>query len=89
MTYANRCPDQVTGLDDKPLVVVTANEQRRKTDGWARARDRLAMLSNDSDHRFVEATREGVVDEKGHLSSIEAIEDAVRSIRTGRSVSGS
>jgi pimeloyl-ACP methyl ester carboxylesterase len=72
----------LTTLDGKPLVVVTASESQRKTKGWTDAQDRLAELSTNSQHRFVEATHDGVVDnEDSYGPSVQAIVDVVGSIR--------
>lgn len=74
----------LTSLDGKPLVVITASEQQRETKGWTQAQDRLAELSTNSQHRVVEATHEGVVDDEHSFEpSVRAIDDVVLSIRSG------
>ncbi len=71
-------------LDNKPLVVITASEQQRKSNGWGEAQARLAELSTDSERRVVETTHEGVIDdEQGSEPSAQAIADVVYSVRTG------
>jgi pimeloyl-ACP methyl ester carboxylesterase len=77
----------LTTLDGKPLVVVTATESLQKITGWSGAQDQLATLSTNSDHRVVEATHEGVVDDEVSFEpSAKAIVDVVDSIRTGEPV---
>lgn len=74
----------LTSLDGKPLVVITASEQQRETKGWTEAQDRLAELSTNSQHRIIEATHEGVVDDEYSFEpSVRAIDDVVLSIRSG------
>lgn len=77
----------LTTLDGKPLVVVTATESQHKIKGWTDAQDRLAELSSNSQHRIVEATHEGVVDDEHSFGpSVEAIGDVVQAVRTRGSV---
>ena len=53
----------LTTLDAKPLVVVTATESMDKITGWSDLQDRLANLSTNSQHRIVDATHAGLVDD--------------------------
>jgi len=77
----------LTTLHDKPLVVITATETQRETKGWSDAQDRLAELSTNAQHRSVDSTHDGVVDdEKSSEASVQAIVDVVRSVRVGEPV---
>lgn len=71
-------------LGAKPLVVVTAGENQRLIRGWSAAQSRLAALSNNSSHRLADATHVGLLADP-HASgfSVRAIDDVVRSVRTG------
>jgi pimeloyl-ACP methyl ester carboxylesterase len=74
----------LTSLGDKPLVVLTATENLRGSVGWGAAQDRLAVLSTNADHRVVEASHVGLLDDPADAaSSAAAITDVVRSVRTG------
>jgi hypothetical protein len=74
----------LTSLGGKPLVVVTATESLQEIKGWSDAQGRLATLSTDSEHRVVDATHEGVVDDEASFGpSAQAIADVVHSIRAG------
>jgi pimeloyl-ACP methyl ester carboxylesterase len=71
----------LTDLGGKPLAVVTAGEGQQA--GWAAAQDRLAELSTNSVHRVVPATHMSLLaDEEDSTTSVHAIADVVRSIRT-------
>jgi pimeloyl-ACP methyl ester carboxylesterase len=75
----------LTTLGNKPLVVVTASESLRKTKGWSDEQNRLAELSTDSQHRVVDSTHEGVVDDAhSYETSVQAIDDVARAVRSGR-----
>jgi len=77
----------LTRLGDKPVVVVTATESLHKTKGWSDVQDRIAALSTNSQHRVVDATHQGVVDDKVKSEeSVQAIDDVVDSIRSGDAV---
>ncbi len=77
----------LTSLDGKPLVVVTATESQQKTKGWSAAQDRLAGLSSNSQHRIVEATHMGLLDDEHSFEpSVRAIDDVLQSIRSGTPV---
>ena len=74
-------------LGRKPLVVITATENADKTEGWSEAQNRLATLSANSQHRIVDTTHVGLLDDEGDYgSSVAAIGDVVQSIRTGAPV---
>lgn len=69
-------------LDDRPLVVLTASENR--TEDWPAAQDRLAALSRDSVHREVRSSHAGMLeDPTGWDASVAAITAAARSVNTG------
>lgn len=74
-------------LDGKPLAVVTATESVHKTEGWTDAQNRLATLSTNSQHRIVDATHMGLVDDEATFgASVLAIGDVVQSIRADEPV---
>ena len=74
-------------LHDKPLVVITATGSQRDTKGWTAAQDQMAQLSTNSQHRIVEATHDGVVDDVHSFEkSVQAIDDVVKAIRTTSAV---
>ncbi|MEP9363021.1 alpha/beta fold hydrolase [Nocardioides sp. CN2-186] len=75
----------LTGLGDRPLVVVTALDHDEV--GWREAQDRLAALSTNSSHRFAPTDHPGILDdEAGATDSVHAIEDVVTAIRAGASL---
>ena len=79
----------LTSLGDKPLVVITATESLNKTKGWAAAQDQMAVLSTNSDHRIIESSHSGLLDEDGsYQASIEAISDVVIAVRSSGDVVG-
>jgi len=75
----------LTSLDGKPLVVVTATESIHQHVEWTDLQDRLAALSTNGEHRTVEATHAGLVDDATESTfSVQAIVDVILSIRTGQ-----
>lgn len=77
----------LTGLDDTPLVVVTATESMDEHDEWIELQTRLAALSTNSGHRVVDATHTGLLDDPASSrASVRAISDVIRSIRTNQPV---
>jgi hypothetical protein len=75
----------LTALDAKPLVVVTATESIDEHEEWVDLQDRLAALSTNSQHRVVDATHAGLVDDAASsTSSVQAIVDVIQSSRTGQ-----
>ena len=77
----------LTSLDDKPLVVVTATESVQKHQEWIDLQGDLAALSTNSDHRVVDATHAGLIDdEASYESSVSAIIDVIRSVQTEQPV---
>ena len=72
----------LTTLGDTPLVVLTTTEQLDKADGWDDAQDQLAALSTDTDHRVVDATHGGMLDDPdAYAMSVDAILDVVAATR--------
>jgi pimeloyl-ACP methyl ester carboxylesterase len=70
-------------LGSTPLVVVTATESIDKHQEWTELQERLAALSTNSQHRVADATHAGLIDDKdSYRSSVQAILDVVRSVRT-------
>ena len=79
--------EDLESLDAKPLVVVVATESIDRHDEWIDLQERLASLSTNSQHRIVDATHAGLVDDAtGSTASVRAIVDVIGSIRTGRPV---
>ena len=77
----------LASLDAKPLVVLIATESIDRHDEWVDLQERLASLSADGEHRIVDATHAGLVDDPtGSTASVRAVVDVVESIRTGRPV---
>jgi pimeloyl-ACP methyl ester carboxylesterase len=77
----------LTSLDAKPLVVLSATESIRKHDEWVDLQTDLAELSTNGQLRVVDATHAGLVDDvTSSTSSVEAIVDVIRSIRSGQPV---
>jgi pimeloyl-ACP methyl ester carboxylesterase len=77
----------LTSLDSKPLVVITATESTERNDEWIVLQDRLAALSTNNDHRVIDATHAGLIDDSASFqASVQAIDDVVRSVRTGQPV---
>jgi pimeloyl-ACP methyl ester carboxylesterase len=74
-------------LDGKPLVVLTAGQSMQQIKGWSEAQNGLATLSSNSQHRMVDSTHVGLLDdERDFGSSVAAIDDVVQSVRTGARV---
>jgi pimeloyl-ACP methyl ester carboxylesterase len=73
----------LTNLDDKPLVVLTADTGN--TAGWEQAQDKMATLSTNSSHRVAKDTTHASLlhDETDSAQASQAIRDVVRSVRTG------
>ncbi len=72
----------LTTLDGKPLVVMTATTDALQ--GWPAAQNRLAALSTNSSHRAADVTHTALLDQQhGSEFSTRAIDDVVRSVRTG------
>jgi pimeloyl-ACP methyl ester carboxylesterase len=79
--------EALSTLGGRPLVVITASENAQQTEGWSEAQNRLATLSTNSQHRIADASHVGLLDDEGASGiSAQAIDDVVRSIRTGTPV---
>ena len=77
----------LTSLDTKPLIVVTATESIDKHVEWVDLQERLAALSTNSQHRIVDATHAGLVDDAASsTSSVQAIDEVIQSVRTGQTL---
>jgi pimeloyl-ACP methyl ester carboxylesterase len=77
----------LTSLDGKPLVVITVTESLRDIAGWSDAQTDLAALSSNSEHRIVDATHGGMLDDPNTFrSSVSAIGDVVQSVRAAAPV---
>jgi pimeloyl-ACP methyl ester carboxylesterase len=76
----------LTTLNDKPLIVVTADEGNND-DQWQSKQDRLATLSTNSSHRHASATHDSLMsDEADAAVASQAIRDVVTSVRTGQAL---
>jgi pimeloyl-ACP methyl ester carboxylesterase len=74
----------LTTLGDVPVAVLTAAGHEHDP-SWLTAQDRMAALSTDSSHRYVDATHTGLLDdEAGAKLSARAIDDVVQAVRTGK-----
>ena len=73
----------LTNLDDKPLVVVTADTGNAA--GWEQKQDKMATLSTNSSHRVAKDTTHASLlhDETDSGAASQAIHDVLRSVRTG------
>jgi pimeloyl-ACP methyl ester carboxylesterase len=68
-------------LGDRPLVVVTAAQDVQA--GWLPLQDRLARLSTNRSHRVVPCTHIALItDQTAAQTSVRAIRDVVRAVRT-------
>jgi pimeloyl-ACP methyl ester carboxylesterase len=80
---AMRQAQAVTTLDDRPLVVLTSQDELSRTPGWAAAQDRLAGLTSNSRHSVVDVTHAAMLDDPtSAATAARAIDDVVRSLRT-------
>ena len=74
----------LTTLNDKPLIVVTADEGNND-DQWQSKQDRLATLSTNSSHRHASASHDSLMsDEADAAAASQAIRDVVISVRTSQ-----
>ena len=75
-------------LGGRSLAVVTATEGPQA--GWLAAQDRLAALSGNSSHRLASASHQSLLaNRQDSAVAVRAIEDVVRSVRTGTLLAGS
>jgi hypothetical protein len=73
----------LTTLDGKPLEVVTASENL-STGGWSDSQKRLAALSDDHGHTYVQSSHEGLLlEQRGATASAHAIDEVITAVRTG------
>jgi pimeloyl-ACP methyl ester carboxylesterase len=73
----------LTTLEDRPLAVLTTSESREETNGWVGAQAQLSRLSTNREHRTVDSTHQGLVeDERPAAESVRAITDVVDAVRT-------
>jgi hypothetical protein len=72
----------LTTLGDLPLVVLTASANAEETGGWAAAQAELAELSSKGEHRTIDATHQGLLDDDaaaaGSAHAIDVVVTAVR-----------
>lgn len=77
----------LTTLHGKPLVVLTASDNVRKTPGWGAAQNRLAALSTNSSHRQARATHGDLLeDPHDAATSVDAVTDVIHAVRTSAPV---
>lgn len=75
----------LASLRAEPLVVLIAAESVHQHKEWVDLQARLSALSANSQHRIVDATHAGLVDDAtGSQFSVQAITDVIHSIRTGQ-----
>jgi pimeloyl-ACP methyl ester carboxylesterase len=74
----------LTNLDDKPLIVVTADTGNAA--GWEAKQDHMATLSTNSSHRVAKATTHEslLYDEADSAAASQAIHDVVAAVRTSQ-----
>jgi pimeloyl-ACP methyl ester carboxylesterase len=74
---------QVTSIGDKPLIVVTAEQDAQ--DGWLPLQDKMVQLSSNSAHRVLPNVSHSSLIEDHHDSSYasSAIIDVVHAVRSG------
>ena len=79
---------ELTDLDGKPLIVLTAD--RGSLDGWMADQDELATLSTNSLHRVVPgSTHQSLLENPEHAAAVSrAIHQVVRSVRAGAPLAG-
>jgi pimeloyl-ACP methyl ester carboxylesterase len=75
---------EVTGLGDTPLIVVTAGKDAQE--GWLPLQDAMARLSTNSVHRILpDATHASLIeDQHDSAASVAAITHVVHAVRSGR-----
>ncbi|WP_299448005.1 alpha/beta fold hydrolase [uncultured Phycicoccus sp.] len=77
----------MTGLGDRPLVVLTAKANVDSKPGWATAQEQMAALSTNSRHTVAEMDHVGFLhNPTGAAQSVTAIADVVTATRTQGSV---
>lgn len=80
---AMRQAQALTTLGDRPLVVLTAQDELTKTPGWGTAQDQLANLSSNTSHRVIDVTHAAMLDEAASAAAASgAVNDVVRSVRS-------
>jgi pimeloyl-ACP methyl ester carboxylesterase len=73
----------LTTLGDRPLAVLTASDNAKRTEGWSAAQDVLAGLSSNSVHRTVTSTHVGMVGAaRPAAAAVRAIGEVVTAART-------
>jgi pimeloyl-ACP methyl ester carboxylesterase len=77
---------ELSSLGSAPLVVLTAAGPHAD-ELWAEAQNRMAALSTNSSHRQTDAPHAGLLDEEdGAAVSVQAIDDTVQAVRTGKNL---
>jgi pimeloyl-ACP methyl ester carboxylesterase len=83
LQVAMRQAQAVTTLDDRPLVVLTSQDELTHTPGWAAAQNQLAGLSRNSTHSVVDVAHAAMLDDPASAATAaRSIDDVVRSLRT-------
>jgi pimeloyl-ACP methyl ester carboxylesterase len=78
---------ELTTLDDQPLIVLTASESQEGTEGWDRAQDQLVALSTNTVHRVVDSSHAGLLEDQGPAhQSADAVNEVVDAVRTATAV---
>jgi hypothetical protein len=74
----------LTGLNGKPLIVLTADEGITD-DQWQSRQDHMATLSTNSLHRHANATHQSLLDDQADSAAAsKAIHDVVIAVRTSK-----
>lgn len=79
---AMRQAQSLTTLGDRPLVVLTSQDEATRTPGWVAAQDELAGLSSSSTHRVVDVTHAAMLEDRTSAAlAAQAVDDVVRTLR--------
>ena len=80
---AMRQAQALTTMGDRPLVVLTSQDELTHTPGWATAQDQMAGLSSNSAHSVVDVTHAAMLEDPASaVAAAGAIDDVVLSLRT-------
>ena len=84
LPLAMRQAQSLTTLGDRPLAVLTSQDEVTRTPGWAAAQDELAGLSSTSTHRVVDVTHAAMLEDRTSAAlAAQAVDDVVRALRAG------
>lgn len=81
LPVAMRQAQSLTTLGDRPLVVLTSEDEAARTPGWVAAQDELAGLSSSSTHRMVDVTHAAMLEDRTSAAlAAQAVDDVVRAL---------